>query len=151
MRAAQGRSRPPSRVQKKNRPCLESLAPSGLWRNKFVPLLKTGVVCTFPLPVPSGPLFFGPQGSLISYPDRREKTATAIPSHWRARHTDSPEICLAGCSGSRGRLGPKDAGAVYQRFSQREPRNDGQSKRVYNDGAACLNSLLDPGSTLSSI
>ena len=61
MGAVQGRSRLPPRVHKKNQPCLGSLAPSGLWRNKCVPLLGTGVVCTLPLPVPSGPLFFGPR------------------------------------------------------------------------------------------
>ena len=76
MGALRGRSRPPPRVQKKNQPCLGSLAPSGLCRITFVPLFETGVDCTFPLPVPSGPPFFGPQGLLISWPDLREKTAT---------------------------------------------------------------------------
>ena len=65
----------PPRVQKKNQPCLGSLAPSGLCRNTFVPLFGTGFDCTFPLPVPSGPPSFGPQGWLISCPDLREKTS----------------------------------------------------------------------------
>jgi len=76
--ALKGRSRPPPRVQKKNQPCLGSLASSGLCRNTFVPFLGTGVDCTFPLPVPSGPPSFGPQGLLISCPDLREKTATLM-------------------------------------------------------------------------
>jgi len=76
--ALKGRSRPPPRVQKKNQPCLGSLAPSGLCRNAFVPLFGTGVDCTFPLPVPSGRPSFGPQGLLISCPDLREKTATQL-------------------------------------------------------------------------
>ena len=74
--AVKERSRPPTRVQKKNQPCLGSLAPSDLCRNTFVPLFGTGVNCTLPLPVLSGPPSFGPQGWLISYPDRREKPAT---------------------------------------------------------------------------
>jgi len=73
-----GRSLPPPRVQKKNQPCLGSLAPLGLCRNTFVPLFGTGVVCTFPLPVPSGPPSFGPQGLLIYCQDLREKTATLV-------------------------------------------------------------------------
>jgi len=66
------------RVQKKNEPCLGSLALSCLCRNIFVPLLWTGVDCTFPLPVPYGPLPLGPQGLLISCPNLREKTATLM-------------------------------------------------------------------------
>jgi len=76
--ALKGRSRPPPRVQKRNQPCLGSLATSGLCRNTFVPLFGTGVDCTFPLPVPSGPPSFGAQGLLISCPDLTEKTATLM-------------------------------------------------------------------------
>jgi len=76
--ALKRRSRPPPRVQKKNQPCLGSLAPSSVCRNNFVPLLGTGVDCTFPLPVPSGPPSFRPQGLLSSFSDRREKTATLM-------------------------------------------------------------------------
>jgi len=72
------RSRPPPRFQKKNQPCLGSLAPSGLGRNTVVPLLGTGVACTFPFPAPSGPPSFGPQGSFIFFFVRREKTATLM-------------------------------------------------------------------------
>jgi len=76
--ALKGRSRRPPRVEKKNQPCLGSLAASGLCHNTFVPLFGTGVECPFPLPVPSGPPSFGPQGLLISWTDLREKTATEV-------------------------------------------------------------------------
>jgi len=62
--------------RRNNRARLGSLDPSGLCRNTFVPLLGTGVDCTSPFPVPSGPPTFGPQGLLFSYPDRPEKAAT---------------------------------------------------------------------------
>ena len=83
--ALKRRSRPPPRVLKENQPCFGSLSPSGLCRNTFVPLLGTGVNCTFDLPVPSGPPSFGFQGVLISCPDLREKTATRWPAAVRAR------------------------------------------------------------------
>ena len=76
MGAFKGRSRPPPRVQRKNQPCLGSLAPSGLCRNTFVPLLGTGVDCTFPLPVPSGPPTLGLQGLLIYRFGQKRETAT---------------------------------------------------------------------------
>jgi len=60
--AVKRRSGPPPRVQKKNQPCLGCLAPSGLCRHKFALLLGTGVDCTVPFPVPSGPSSFGPSG-----------------------------------------------------------------------------------------
>jgi len=74
--AAEGTSRPPPRVQKRIQPSLGSLASSSLCRNTFVPPRGAGVACTFPLSVPSGPLSFGPQGFLVSYPNRTEKSAT---------------------------------------------------------------------------
>jgi len=78
MGALKERSRPPPRVQKKNQLCLGSLAPSGLFRNTFVPLFGTGVACTFPFPVSSGPSSFGPQVFFFSFSDSREKTATLM-------------------------------------------------------------------------
>ena len=54
-----------------NRPCLGSLAPSGLCQTTSVALLGRGVACTFPLLVSSGPPTFGTQGLLISFPDRK--------------------------------------------------------------------------------
>jgi len=74
--ALKGRSLPFPRVQRTNRPCFGSLAPSGLSQHTFVTLIGTVVGFTLPFPFLSNPPTFGPQGLLISYPDRREKTAT---------------------------------------------------------------------------
>jgi len=85
--ALKGMFRPPPRVQNKNQPCVGSLAPSGLCRNTFVPLFETGVDCTFPFPVPSGPPSCGPQGLLMTFSDRSEKTATPASQFCASQET----------------------------------------------------------------
>jgi len=98
--AFKGRSRSPPRVHRKNQPCLESLAPSGLCRNTFVSFPGTGVDCTFPLPVPSGPPSFGLQGLLICLSGQKRENryingGAAGEGHTFLPYRDAPRLSLA--------------------------------------------------------